>query len=242
LQDGFKGKTFDFIIHHNHIFIGMWSFQSTGAWIFPEIRPNPWQRTGPGNARDGKPKFDLTKFNDAYFKRLRERVEAAAKRGIYVSVMFFVGGNNDVPDEWERHPFHRDNSVNGVDGEADGDGKGTDLVTLSVHPKVVADRKLLLAYIVKVIDTLNDLDNVLFEVINEGGTKEWDWFIVRFVKEYEKSKPKQHPVGLTGHGRETNEEMLASQADWFSPGSREWPDLKTDLRPVEVSWRKVSIL
>ncbi|MFN4179498.1 MAG: DUF6298 domain-containing protein [Armatimonadota bacterium] len=248
LQDGFIGKTFDFnayldfLAEHNHNFIRMWSWQSTGAWVFPEIRPHPWERTGPGIARDGKPKFDLTKFNDAYFKRLRERVEAAAKRGIYVSVMFFVGGNFDVPDEWIKHPFHKDNNINSIDGDADGDGKGTDLVTLVNNPKVVAARKLLLAYIRRVIDTLNDLDNVLFEVINEGGTKEWDWFIARFVKDYEATKPKQHPIGLTGHGRESNDEMLASPADWFSPGSREWPDLRTDPRPVEASWRKVSIL
>jgi len=110
LQDGFASKTFDFntyldfLAQHNHNFIRMWSWQSTSAWIFDEIRPHPWLRTGPGLARDGKPKFDLTKFNDAYFKRLRERVEAAAKRGIYVSVMFFVGGNFDVPSEWEKNP------------------------------------------------------------------------------------------------------------------------------------------
>ena len=248
LQDGFASKTFDFkayldfLAEHNHNFIRMWSWQSTGAWIFPEIRPHPWERTGPGTARDGKTKFDLTKFNDAYFKGLRERVEAAARRGIYVSVMFFVGGNFDVPDEWAKHPFHRDNNINGIDGDADGDGKGIDLVTLVDDPKVVAARKLLLAYIKRVIDTLNDLDNVLFEVINEGGTKEWDWFILRFVKDYEATKPKQHPIGLTGHGRESNDEMLASPADWFSPGSREWPDLRTDPRPVEASRSKVSIL
>ena len=33
--------------------------------------PFPWERTGPGNASDGKPKFDLTRFNQAYFDRLR---------------------------------------------------------------------------------------------------------------------------------------------------------------------------
>jgi hypothetical protein len=36
--------------------------------------------------------------------------------------------------------------------------------------------------------------------------------------------------------------MLASPADWFSPGSIGWSDLKSDPRPVEANWRKVSIL
>lgn len=248
LQDGFPDNAFDFnayldfLVKHNHNFIRMWSWQSTKAWIFHQIRPHLWQRTGPGLARDGNLKFDLTKFDESYFRRLRERVEAAAKRGIYVSVMFFVASDVYSKEGWEQMPFHRDNNINGIDGDIDGDGTGAEIFTMGTHPQLVAIRKLQLAYIRRVIDTLNDLDNVLFEVANEGGTKEWDWFVVRFVKEYEKTKPKQHPIGLTGHGGETNEEMLASPADWFSPGSKDWSDLRSDPRPVETGWGKVSIL
>ena len=90
------------------------------------------------------------------------------------------------------------------------------------------------------MDTLNDLDNVLYEVTNEGGYKDWDRFVVDTVHAYEKTKPKQHPVGLTGHGSENNDEMLASPADWFSPGSDPWPDLKSDPRAVDG--KKVSLL
>ena len=96
------------------------------------------------------------------------------------------------------------------------------------------------AYLRKVVDTVNDLDNVLYEVTNEGGTKDWDWWVVRAVQEYEKTKAKQHPVGLTGHGSESNEEMLASPAAWISPGSGGWPDLKSDPRPAPAT--KVSLL
>ena len=247
LQEGGLGKQpfdfnayLDFLAKHNHNFIRMWSWQSVGAWIFPSISPHPWERTGPGNAVDGKPKFDLQKFNQAYFNRLRERVKAAGDRGIYVSVMMFVGGNFDVHNEWERHPFHRANNVNGIDGDIDGDGKGHECVTMNSHPRIQAVRDLEVRYVKKVIDTLNDLDNVLFEIVNEGGTKDWDWFMVRLIKDYEKTKPKQHPVGLTGHGGESNDSMLASPADWFSPGSGYWPDLKSDPRAVDG--KKVSIL
>jgi hypothetical protein len=40
-------------------------------------RPHPWVRSGPGPANDGKPKFDLTRFDPEYFDRLRSRVIAA---------------------------------------------------------------------------------------------------------------------------------------------------------------------
>jgi len=47
--------------------------------------------TGPGAATDGKPRFDLSRFDPAYFGRLRDRVTAAGDKGIYVAVMLFEG-------------------------------------------------------------------------------------------------------------------------------------------------------
>lgn len=41
------------------------------------MTPQPWPRAGPGSAKDGKPKFDLSAFDQVYFDRLRERVLAA---------------------------------------------------------------------------------------------------------------------------------------------------------------------
>ncbi|MCS7223099.1 MAG: hypothetical protein NZ959_00870 [Armatimonadetes bacterium] len=133
-----------------------------------------------------------------------------------------------------------DNNSNNVDDDIDGDGTGSETVTLQDHPALERIRNFQLAYVRKVVDTVNDLDNVLFEIINEGGTKAWDWFLVRFVQDYEKRKPKQHPIGLTGHGGEDNESMIASPAQWFSLGAREWSDLATNPRVADG--RKVSLL
>ena len=55
------------------------------------VSPFPWMRTGPGLATDGGPKFDLTKFDQAYFDRLRARVQALDRPGIYVGVYLFTG-------------------------------------------------------------------------------------------------------------------------------------------------------
>ena len=49
------------------------------------------------------------------------------------------------------------------------------------------------AYIRKVIDTVNDLDNVLYEVSNESGSPysdTWQANVISFVKQYEATKPK----------------------------------------------------
>lgn len=208
----------EFLQRYNHNFIRLWTWDSF-AWdtrangrhgkdFVHHCAPLPWARTGPGKALDGKPKFDLSKFNPNYFERLRKRVIKAGERGIYVSVMLFEGwglrhGNRNranAPDGWayRSHPFHPDNNIKGITGDLNGDGHVLEVHSLD-NPDITPLQK---AYIHKVIDTVNDLDNVLFEVANEGGEKEWNWWVVNTVHEYEKTKPKQHPVGITGHGGE----------------------------------------
>ena len=57
------------------------SYLTTKGW--------PWKRTGPGLANDGKPKFDMTQFEQKYFDILKERVQQIENRGMYASVMIF---------------------------------------------------------------------------------------------------------------------------------------------------------
>jgi hypothetical protein len=85
-----------FLKEHGHNFIRLWRWeqfksQAAGGGYHLCMTPQPWARTGPGTAKDGKPKFDLESFDQAYFDRLRERVIAAGEAGIYVAVMFFDG-------------------------------------------------------------------------------------------------------------------------------------------------------
>jgi hypothetical protein len=100
--------------------------------------PSVYRRTGPAAASDGKPRFDLRRFDPAYFDRLRRRVIAARERGIYVIVMLFNGwsverkGNGDNP--WDGHPFNGKNNVNGIDGDLDGDGSGAGGLRSACHP------------------------------------------------------------------------------------------------------------
>lgn len=249
----------NFLERHGHNFIRLWAWDSVtwdtranrglGKDFVHQVAPLPWARTGPGNAVDGKPKFDLTRFDEAYFERLRSRVSAAGRRGIYVSVMFFEGwglfhGNRGraAPEgwAWRGHPFHPDNNINGINGDADGNPAKLEVHTLA-SPEI---NKLQAAYIRKVVDTVNDLDNVLYEVINEGGEKDWDWWVVKTLRDYERTRPKQHPIGITGHGAEGLEAMLASPADWISPGRRDgygedppaWKGDKVSLLDTDHIW------
>jgi hypothetical protein len=216
----------DWMAALNHNFMRLWQWELT-TWHVSgpddphapvlHVAPHPWLRTGPGTATDGKPRFDLTQWDPVYFERLRERVAAARKRGIYTAVMLFEGwGIQFSPDGWRSHPFHAANNINGMDGDRDGDGAGLEIFTLG-DTAVTALQE---AYVAKVIHTLRDLDNVLFEISNENhpNSTEWQYRMIDFIHTYEQSLPLQHPVGMTFQYKGgSNEDLFNSPADWISP-------------------------
>jgi hypothetical protein len=216
----------NFLQANNHNFFRLWTWeQSSGAsWVSDGIwfDPLPYRRTGTGVALDGQPKYDLAVLNQAYFDRMRERIIQAGDRGIYVSIMLFNGysvGRKDAEDTgnpWPGHPFNAKNNVNGINGDPNGDGYGYETQTLAL-PKVTALQE---AYVRKVIDTVNDLDNVLYEICNECGSDStaWQYHMIDFIHNYEKTKPRQHPVGMTvEYPNGSNDELFNSPADWISP-------------------------
>ena len=78
--------------------------------------------------------------------------------------MFFQGFSVVTPGGWKAHPLNGGNNVNGIDGDANGDGLG-----LEVHRSPGTPvRQIQEAYVRQVLETLHDLDNVLYEVVNEG--------------------------------------------------------------------------
>jgi len=215
-----------FLVEHNHNLIRMWVVEHT-RWDISNPKavafPMPWRRTGPGKALDGHPKFDLKRFDPGYFDRLRSRIIAAGEQGIYVVVMLFQGFSvhkRPGRNPWFGHPFNECNNINGIDGDVNGDGDGREVHTLA-NRKVTDLQE---GYVRKVIDTINDLDNVLYEVANEAGnySTEWQYDMIRLIKKYEATKPKQHPVGMTVQipgGHNNNEVLLNSPADWVSPNA-----------------------
>jgi hypothetical protein len=178
-----------------------------GCEEFPEpinrLHVEPYLRTGPGNANDGKPKYDLTRFNPAFFERLRDVCRAAQERGIFLQLTLFDAWMIKHPHLWRLHAYHRDNNVNSVDGDPRNTGRGTDgeqgFCSLG-NPKVLEAQK---AFIRKVVDAVNEFDNVFFEIANENYyNANWERHLCEFIHEYEKGKPKQHlvmPLDLPNH-------------------------------------------
>ncbi|MGH7388527.1 MAG: putative collagen-binding domain-containing protein [Candidatus Rokuibacteriota bacterium] len=207
---------------HGHNLIRLWAWEHA-AW-------KPWATGnrlvigpllyGHGPGPDGRPRFDLDRFDEAYFARLRERVIAARDRGIYVMVMLFQGWSIETKgkgrDPWRGHPYHRDNNVNGIDGDPDGDGAGMEVHTL----KVPAVTRLQERYVAAVVARLNDLDNVLWEISNESHTASTEWHaaMIRHVRKVEAALPRRHPVVMTAqYPRGQDGRLFESRADAVSP-------------------------
>ncbi len=242
----------DLLAAHGHNFIRLWT-RELHTWTESDRRvhfnePMPWRRTGPGTALDGKPRFDLTAFNESYFSRLRSRVIAARRRGIYVSVMLFEGWGLQFaqpPTGATGHPFHRGNNINGVDGDIDGDGRMLEVHTLLPDPRLIAVRTIQEAYVRKVLDTLADLDNVLYEIANESGpySTAWQYHLIMLIKAYERGRGMPHPVGMTAQYRGgRNAALFQSPADWISPDRVAPPPYNYRTDPPPADGRKVVLL
>lgn len=210
------------MVSENFNFMRLWTAEVTDSADTNDVDENvvampwKWMRTGPGNANDGGLKFDLAKLDQSYFDRMRSRTMTAGKNGIYVAVMLFNGY------EWQfdanpidGNPFRDSNNVNNIScpGSCPSDRS-------QMSDQVWEIEKV---YLRKVVDTVGDLDNVLYEVSNESGSPfsdTWQANIISFVKQYEASKPKQHPIGMTFQYKGGSDLTLyRSDADWISAGS-----------------------
>jgi hypothetical protein len=214
----------DFLQQQNHNFTRVW------GWDVSSIDANtaqisfPYERTGPGLALDSGLKFDLTRFNQAYFDQLRSRVMAAGQRGIYVSVMLFEGFSNQknrLVNPWLGSPFQKDNNVNDINGDPNRNGDGQEFFSLA-FPSLLALQE---GFARKVVDTLNDLDNVLYEVSGNGmrDSLSWQYHMVDYIKSYQSTKPNQHPVGISQFDAEKTAQVINSDADWVVLQARQLP-------------------
>jgi chitodextrinase len=214
----------NFLTAHGHNFTLLWHIELPKFCDLPTtsisppdftVGPHPWRRTGPGTATDGGPTFDLTQFDQSYFDRLRTRVQSLNAANIYAGVYLFTGEYlNTHRCSSDGYPFTGSNNVNGID---DGGGIGSMTMTSSNALTSFQD-----AYVQKVIDTLNDLPNVLW-IVSEEAPANTDWWhahLISLIHSYESGKPFRHPVGYAVRSDSNDSTLMNSDADWIAPVAR----------------------
>ncbi|MBC7326723.1 cellulase family glycosylhydrolase [bacterium] len=184
-------------LNHTRLFSGVYreiatSFgitDNTLAPLAPDKYICPWARSNVPGAKDGGNKFDLTKWNDSYFKRLKDFIQQASKRGIIVEVNLFCPFYDD--NLWKVSPMNALNNINGV-----GNCPSNEVYTLK-HPDLTAVQE---AVTRKIVQELRNADNIYYEVCNEpyfgGVTMDWQKHIIKVIVETEKNFPIKHLISL----------------------------------------------
>ncbi len=172
----------------------------------------PWARsTQPGFSFGGN-KFDLDKWNPAYFDRLHRFMNKANDLGIVVECVFFFVGMS-----WDHMPFNTKNNINKTS-----EISASDYMTLS-NGNILEYQK---AYCLKLVHELNPYDNVILNVANEpwffnqeqegfssparDETKDWIKEVSEWIVTEEKKLPKKHIISVdyTNEGHVISKEEL----------------------------------
>jgi hypothetical protein len=147
----------------------------------------PWARSSQPGYPNGGNRFDLTKWDDAYFARLKSFVSEAEKRGIVVELVLFCPFYGD--SMWNLSPMNAKDNVNGV-----GTMPRDEVYTLK-HPEMVAVHD---AVVTKIVTELRDAPNLYYEICNEpyfgGVTLEWQKHISETIAKAESGLPHRHLI------------------------------------------------
>ncbi len=149
----------------------------------------PWARSAVPGYADGGNKFDLSQWDPAYFRRLRDFLMEAGERGVVVEITLFCNWYGD--DMWRLSPLHRSNNINGVGNVGHGQ------VNTLHGGNVLAHQGAMLR---KIVSAVNDLDNLFFEICNEpGASGDWMEHMANLIWETEGQLPNRHLIANNGH-------------------------------------------
>lgn len=181
-------------------------------------------------------------YDRAYSSRLRSRIRAAAKRGLYVSVMLFQGwsltdyGGLRDPDPWPENPYNRANHRERVTKQA-----------AALHIGVAQAQQL--EYVSHIASKLCSEPNLVWEVTNEShpnslgdvNASNWQAAILAALESACDRRLTWVSCPASGSVSEAFEEtlierMYAMEADLISPCD---PDNRYSERPPAADGRKV---
>lgn len=120
---------------------------------------SPWARSAEPGYADGGSKFDLTKWDEAYFARLRDFLRRASENGVIVELTLFCPLYED--SMWSVSPMNALNNVNGL-----GAPVRQDVLTLDRSGGLLQVQEALARKIVEVAGAAG-VDNVYIEICNE---------------------------------------------------------------------------
>ncbi len=180
-------------LNHTRLFTGGMYVEPPGAFNIERntLAPapgrflSPYARSDqPGYAGGGN-KFDLDRWDEAYFRRLRDFLSHAERRGIIVEVALFCVLYEDR--QWQLSPYHPQNNINGLPSI-----RREDVLTLNQSGPYLAHQEELAR---KFVAELQDFGNIYYELINEPYVTQtpddWQRHLTEVIAAAQQSHP--HP-------------------------------------------------
>jgi len=181
-------------LNHTRLWAGTYreipgSFNITDNTLAPH--PNryicPWARSStPGYAHGGN-KFDLTRWDEEYFKRLKDFMAKASDAGIVVEINLWCPNYDEAL--WKASPLNAANNVNDV-GRC-----GKDETYTLKHADLVSIQESTTR---KIVRELADFDNLYYEICNEpyfaGVALDWQHQIAGIIGDAEKDLAGRHLI------------------------------------------------
>jgi hypothetical protein len=150
----------------------------------------PWARSDqPGYANGGN-KFDLNKWDEAYFNRLKDFVAEAGKRSIVVELDLFSNFYDTL--QWRLCPLYIGNNINQVGNIID----HKEVLSLK-HPEILDIQEKMVR---KIAEALKNYDNLYYEVCNEPyfgdleALEAWEQHMTSVIADAEKDFRHKHLI------------------------------------------------
>jgi hypothetical protein len=147
----------------------------------------PFARSNEPGYRNGGNKFDLSSWDEAYFRRLKDFIAQADKRDIIVEITLFSSIYEEA--QWSVNPQNPINNVNGL----------PEVSFTEVHSLENPDYLMYQERMVrKIVTELNGFDNIYYEICNEPYAdqipEDWHHHMAGVVAETESDLPKKHII------------------------------------------------
>jgi hypothetical protein len=156
----------------------------------PERYITPWARSSEPGYSNGGNKFDLNKWDEAYFKRLKDFISEAGKRNIVVELDLFSCIYDTI--QWKLSPLYYSNNINNMHIIRE----WKEVLSLK-HPELLDIQGKMAK---KIVTELKDFDNLYYEICNEpyfGDTlalREWEVHMTGVVADAEKDFVNKHLI------------------------------------------------
>ncbi|HLP74121.1 MAG TPA: family 16 glycoside hydrolase [Bacteroidales bacterium] len=150
----------------------------------------PWARSNEPGYRNGGNKFDLSRWNDEYFTRLKDFIKEAGKRNIVVELDLFSNFYDSI--QWRLSPLYHACNINNTGNFED----WKEILSMK-HPDVLKIQEDMAR---KIVSELKDFDNLYYEICNEpyfGDTialREWQNNMTEVVADAEKDFENRHLI------------------------------------------------